>query len=81
MSFHRFIGNSASIIRLPITTFPVFDNGWSGSLGKMVEVVCVELSFFKTVGKLGARTRGSFSLSFLIFASSLAWHDGQSRIV
>ncbi len=80
MSFHRF-GNTVGIIRLPITTFPVFDNGWSGSLGKVVEVVCVELSFFKTVGKLGARTRGSVSFSFLSFASSLAWHDGQSGIV
>ncbi len=74
-------GNSAGIIRLPITTFPVFDNGWSGSLGKVVEAVCVELSFFETVSKLGAGARGSVSFSFLILASSLAWHDGQSGIV
>ena len=80
MSFHSF-GNSASITTPPITIFPVFDNGWSDSLGKVVEAVRVELSSLKTVGKPGAGDRGSVSFSFLILASSLAWHGGHSGMV
>jgi hypothetical protein len=61
------------------TFFPV---GESGPRGTEREVLFGLLARFPVVGDIKPKgDRGWFSFSRLSFASSLAWHDGQSGIV